>query len=543
MAFLSMAAAAVLFARLPARGVLAGAGLAAWVWARREAVDVVREAWGKWRALPRGSWWQIGYAGLVLVYGVFGLIGCLAPETGWDAGVYHFATARLRSEEGWMVVRPDIPFSYKPACMETLYTVGFLFDGERLASLVNFSFYFAGLALAGLWAGRVAGDRARLLAGLAYITFTLYVLRMNGGDVEVGHAVFVTVVLYALWRRREGGGGSWVVLAGLGLGMALGVKYSACWFFVAFAVTWFVLRLMDRVPLWRIVAEGAILGGGSVAIASPWYLRNFLATGYAFFPYQVEMNVYVDEKSGTVFGMLWNFLGCFRYDAFVLASVPALFVASARRLRWVAAAAAITLILLLLHMGLAPVSVVNTVRYWSPFYLGFAVLGALAVEASFRRPFWVRAVALGFLLASGAPAVVGHVVRNVPKAAAAVGVRSRDDFLAERVNTYWAIRRAARQLPPGKKVLLVEQRSYYCDAPFIVAADIQTDVRFDGFSTAEELREFLDRRSVGFIVADTSPVAKTWNFKGMLRKRPGILEEARVRLVEERGDSALYRIE
>src|SRR5207245_6933312 len=82
-------------------------------------------------------------------------------------------------------------------------------------------------ALARMWAGRLGGERARLLAGLAYLTSTMYVFRAGGGDVEMGLAVFLGAALYSLWRLREGGGAAWRVAAGVAPGILLGIKYAS----------------------------------------------------------------------------------------------------------------------------------------------------------------------------------------------------------------------------------------------------------------------------------------------------------------------------
>src|SRR5581483_10298832 len=189
MALLSLLTTALLFARVPAAGLpwALGAALAgAALWARKDAATVAREL----RGGARGS---RALAALVSASALLGVIGCLAPETGWDTGVYHFALSRQWAEQGAAIVRKDVPHSFHPAYLESLHAAGFLLNGEALASLLNGSYYFAGLALVRLWGIRVAGPGAGGLAALAWMTSVTFVLRLDGGDTEVAQAVYLTV--------------------------------------------------------------------------------------------------------------------------------------------------------------------------------------------------------------------------------------------------------------------------------------------------------------------------------------------------------------
>ncbi len=543
MAFLSLLTMGLLFARLPARWVLAGALLAGAVWARRDMAAAARGAIGWLRGvLPlRGA--EAFFRALVLVCGAFGVVGCLAPETGWDTGVYHFATARLRAEEGWMVVRPDIPHGYRPAAMEMLQTVGFLFQGEALASLANFLFYFAGLALARHWGGRLGGEAARIGAGTAYLGLTTYALRLDGGDVEVGQAVYLTVALYALWRLREGSSIRWIGLAGFALGMLLGIKYASAWAVIAVGATWAFVRVVDRMPIARLLREGAALAGVAGIVGCPWYVRNFLVTGNAFFPFLPE-GVAGAAAAGEAGLEGWRaILDGLKTDGFVVAGIAAFGIKAMRRVRWLAIALLVFMALLLRQVGLTPQGVTNALRYGSPAFLGLAVLGAQALRAVAERR---RSLALPGTLFLLATLLVGqgiHAVRNAPKIPAAAGLISREAYLDARVNSAWAMREAEGRLPPGRKVLLVEQRVYYCRAPFLAASDIQREIAFEGISSGPQLRALLDRHGIGLIVLNGAPYAKTWGFQNMLARSPSMLSDARVTAVETRNECTLYRVD
>src|SRR5436189_649459 len=87
--------------------------------------------------------------------------------------------------------------------------------------------------------------------------------------------------------------------------------------------------------------------------------------------------------------------------------------------------------------------------------------------------------------------------RNLPKVPAALGLASREAYLAGRVSTYAAIKQAEAMLPAGKRILLAEERVYYCRAPFLGASDIQAVVDFDKIRGEADLRRLLEDQAIG----------------------------------------------
>ncbi len=543
MALLAVVTSAMLFGRIPPRWPLAALLAAAGCGFRCDVAVLARGAWRWIRALGTGSPPSRLLAGLALVYGGLGIVGCLAPETGWDTGLYHFTMARLRAEEGWMAVRDDIPAGYRPGYVESLQAVGFLFQGETLASLVNLLFYFSGLGVLRIWAGAVGGERAGLIAGFAYLTSTTYVLRTGGGDVEVGQAVFLGVAFYALWRLRGGGSAGWGWAAGAALGMLLGIKYPSAWIVLALALVWIAVRIKDRASWKTLLGEGAAIGLACLAVGFPWYLRNHLALGNAVYPF-------LQGGGGEIAGprerpgpeWIATFATTMAPDAFCLAGVPALAAGATRGVRWVAAVAGLFYALLLFHRGFTQDGIQMAGRYSSPSFMGLWLLAALGLAGVGGGAPWARRAGFVFLGIAVAATLSVHAARNLPKAPAALGWESRAAYLERRVHPYWAIRRAERDLPPGRKILLVDPRAYYCRAPYLVASDSNFNLSFESIRTPAQLREFLGRHSIGFVVYAHPAPYHVRGFSAMLERSPGILEEAGAIRIDAREHSVLYRV-
>jgi len=539
MGLLSLLVTILLFVRVPASAlgaILGGAVVAAGAWARADVVAALRELCGAFRESPV----------LVVAVGtaaLLGLIGCLAPETGWDTGVYHFTMSRLRAVEGAMLVRRDIPHGYRPAYLEMLYTLGFALNGETLASLINAAFYFSGLAIARLWGISVGGARGGLYAALAWLTSITYVLRLDGGDVEVGLAVYFGVALYALLRLRAGGAGGWRILAGFALGLFLGMKYVSAYPLMVLSAVWLVLRLKDRAGMKSLAVDAVVIGGLGLAVAAPWYLRNYLATGTPYFPYQAGGDSVWRDSAVDGRGGAQALLQALAMDAFIFAGLAGLLVPAAARLRWTAAVSIGSALWMVRQQGFHPANITNSMRYASPCWLPLLVLGGLAVAAAVERGGLRRKIALGALAVGLAAGQGVLAARNLKKLPVAIGAADRDAYLESRVSTYRAIRDAEAGLPAGKRLLLVEERSYYCRAPFLTASDLQSVVDFNGMKSAAEVQRFLEREAIGAIVVDRTPNAKIWGFRNLESRLGGSWPPPGVRPVETRGAASLYRVE
>jgi len=171
------------------------------------------------------------------------------------------------------------------------------------------------------------------------------------------------------------------------------------------------------------------------------------------------------------------------------------------------------------------------------------VFGGLAVSGAVERGGGLRLAGLGAIAAG---LVLGQGVllkRNLPKLPVALGLVSRDAYLEGRVSTYRAIREAEAGLPPGKKILLVEERVYYCRAPFLGASDIPGRVPFARIDSVADLRRFLDAESIGAIVVDRTPNARAWTFRAVERKLGADWPPPGVRAVTIPGDASLYRVD
>ncbi len=252
--------------------------------------------------------------GLIALPLILAFISSLAPPVAKDTLLYHFAVPRAFIAQHSNAFIDGNIASYLSLGTEMHDVWAMLLGGllspraaEAAAGVTTFLFFPLLLIAIYGWAREIGVSRRWGLiatAMFASIPTTYYVA--STGYIDLSLALFVTLAIYALthwWKEQTTG---WVILIAIFLGAALAVKLTAVFVFAAFALI-VLLRARNPVAIapgsdraatnpGRIVLSGfaALLLAG--AIASPWYLRTWRATGSPVFPFY--MNIIKGEANG-----------------------------------------------------------------------------------------------------------------------------------------------------------------------------------------------------------------------------------------------------
>jgi len=226
--------------------------------------------------LPRSpASWAAGLAAAVA--GLVVVMTLCQPTFGYDAITYHLALPRSYLQSGDTAPRPFILYSYFPENLEMLYLLGLAAGGVVSAQLVN-----ALVWVTIVWLGR---DLGRSLLGAEAGAFAALALALTptlsqGAMVMVsdgGVALFGLLGLWFLVRLAERPTPADWWLWGAALGLAAGTKYTAYLFVILPQVA--ALLLYRR--SWRGLGSAGLV---ALAVALPWWLRNFLSAGNPLFP-------------------------------------------------------------------------------------------------------------------------------------------------------------------------------------------------------------------------------------------------------------------
>ncbi len=210
------------------------------------------------------------------------LTTALAPPLKFDTLVYHIALPRAYLEAGKISYMPENMFSGMPQIVHMLYLLAYTLGGAPAAALVIW--WLGVLTLLGLlgvisqhfnprsaWIGV-----ASLMAGYSLASSLAWIY------VDWATMLWGLAVLICLGRWKPEKESQSILVAGLLLGMLIGIKYTAG--VVLVAAIPFVIRKARRarVNVWRPVV---LLGIMAVLLTAPWLIKNGLTTGNPLYPF------------------------------------------------------------------------------------------------------------------------------------------------------------------------------------------------------------------------------------------------------------------
>jgi hypothetical protein len=214
------------------------------------------------------------------------LVGGLAEPVGdikMDAIAYHFLGPRVWLRDAAIHVLPDECIASFPATVETLYAALMAIGGTRAPELFAFVSIGVLLLVSYGFALRLGLDATGAWWAVALIAAMPVVYRgAYGGFVD---AIFSGFLLLSLRLALDAEGSREYVLAGIFAGLAMGTKYTGLPAFVlillaAVALTW-VRQL--AIPA-KLLGQFLLLVATAILVASPWYLRNWVALGSPIYP-------------------------------------------------------------------------------------------------------------------------------------------------------------------------------------------------------------------------------------------------------------------
>jgi hypothetical protein len=228
---------------------------------------------------------------------VLAFIASLAPPTAKDTLLYHFAVPKaFVAQHSSAFVEGNIAsFLSLGTEMHTVWAM--LLGGmvspraaETAAGVTMFLFFPLLLIAVFGWSRELGLSRtwSMLAAAIVATIPTAYHVAASG-YIDIALALFVTLAVYELarwWRYQESGS---IVYIAIVLGAALSIKLTAVVIVAAFAVVVLLRARNAAAGTGRVVATGlgALLLAG--AIASPWYVRNWVATGSPLFPFYMSI--------------------------------------------------------------------------------------------------------------------------------------------------------------------------------------------------------------------------------------------------------------
>lgn len=454
----------------------------------RRLVGVARQRWRVVHAECTSG--GTGFAGVVAAALGLCLVGAwlwaLAPCVWYDELNYQVAAPAVYAREGAIVDRPEEYRFVWAHYVSMLFTLGIVVGGLSSVKVIHFSLGL--LAAVGvLVLGRmVAGERVGWVATVLFLALPIVSWELGFALVDLGVTYFFAAALVAALHAVKQADGRWSALTGVLCGLAVGTKLNAG-LFVAPLGAMLVGALRARWGWRRALAGCAYLVGGTLLLAAPWWVRDWVWTGNPIFPFfnqffasprwSLESGLQLwrvyGYRRGTLGGLLfpWYLLVNTRYFgegmgpgvAGALAWLGLPWGALARRspqTRMVWAAWGV-----ILPGALLTMAAVHNLRFLLPLFVLLAVGAAIHLDevwkwayARWRRATPAVALVLGMFYLGGSRLAHTALLWLIPERfpfRVALGLEQEEDFLARAVPEYSALRALDAMVEKDAKVLWI----------------------------------------------------------------------------------------
>ena len=469
--------------------------MAAWalalaVWARREmltagdlALQGIANLGEAWRRLT--STQRLVVLAWVTLFSI-AVLQALAPPWDYDGLMYHLQGPRLFLQAGRVLFLADNWQANGPFTVEMLFGLGLSLGSDSFAKLLH-----VGCAVLLVLSAFVLGRRG-LGSSAGWITIALmagvplFSFWASLAYADMAWALYQTLMLVCLLRWEEDHQRGSLALAGLFAGLAAGCKYlglSA----VALGGLWLVWKV--RGQAWReAVKSAAAFCGVAIAVAAPWYLKNWFMAGNPVFPFlfggpawdKARLQLLMDYLGSFGIGqspldylrLPWNlFVHSQSFGTFMRAlEVPnvlflfAFLYPLGRRTRAADAIAALAACGFMLWSAGS-----QQVRFLLPLFPLFAVTAAsviLRVGEALRPHRWAWAAGAMLVAVPVGLAIFwsGFLIWYARPGGVIAGLESKRAFLERRVPNFRAMEFVDRAIPEtGRVLMLWDGEGYYCD--------------------------------------------------------------------------------
>lgn len=262
--------------------LLAGALLCYPTW--RDWMRAARENTGRLRASVGNRWAVCGVALLGLIFVAPLLALPLYPPVSFDATSYHLPLAKTYVLHHKIILTPYLRFQVFPMIDEMCIALALLLYDDILAHLFQLLFLSVLVVATFAFGQRYFSARAGVWAGALLLASPMVLWVGSSAYIDISLMLFVAVAVYSFANWVQSSARHWLVLSGVFFGFAAGAKYTA------FAFLGFVgLACLYRAVRKRNFLAPVIFSTVALAVASPWYIRNYIYTRNPLFPFLPEL--------------------------------------------------------------------------------------------------------------------------------------------------------------------------------------------------------------------------------------------------------------
>jgi len=213
----------------------------------------------------------------------WGLIAVLAPETEYDALWYHLYLPARWLAAGRPVDLIEEYISLYPLAWEMLYGGAMALGGPVAAKVLHFVCLPLVAVTTSLLTMQLFPRANPWIATALVVTAPTILWESTTAYIDLALAWYLALAVYALVRYDTSQDRRWIVVGAVVMGTALGIKHLGL---VALAITAIILAFREtRIATSRDAARTVVVFTAiALAIAWPWYVRAYAASGNPVFP-------------------------------------------------------------------------------------------------------------------------------------------------------------------------------------------------------------------------------------------------------------------
>jgi len=204
----------------------------------------------------------------------------LYPPTTFDSTMYFLASAKIYAHSHQLVFTPYLRLPLLTQLNEMLFVLALLFSDDITAQVIQMMMLFIVVVAVFAFSRRFFSKETAWWSTAILLASPLVLFAGVFAYVDVSLLLFGTLAAYAFWNWLGSRERVWLLLCGAFCGFAAGAKYPGLFFPLFFALIALYIAIRERryaTPL-PIVAP-------TLALAGPWYARNFYYTRNPVFPF------------------------------------------------------------------------------------------------------------------------------------------------------------------------------------------------------------------------------------------------------------------
>ena len=206
----------------------------------------------------------------------------ISPIVSRDALIHHMALPKLWLEQGIFSVDVYRTYAFYPSNLQAIYQVALFYQVEFLPKIIHALFLVATGCLVYQYLKRSGvNDHLASLAFALTLTIPICQRLASQAYVDLGLLFFSTLALvcFLYWRQSAFAIKKYFYIAAVAAGLALGTKYNG----MLLVAIFFFLCLLVYGQYSKNYAKTLLYGCAfvliAVAMASPWLIRNYVASG------------------------------------------------------------------------------------------------------------------------------------------------------------------------------------------------------------------------------------------------------------------------